>query len=172
MCGGDDHLAWKGLISTSLSYSWTTLPLCVDLFLPIQISISSVSSLYHTLSRVSCFVGLVLHSQYGFTILGQSRGCLTIHLPPPPPLDQTEPQASPYLLHDHRGSPTYREHTTLRVSDSSVVWDDLDSIPVASLPAKFRMPDIERRVIDDHHVSFIFEWRNPTLVRNYGVLAT
>ena len=32
----------------------------------------------------------------------------------------------------------------LRVSDSSSAWDDLDSILVASLPVKFRMPDIER----------------------------
>ena len=32
----------------------------------------------------------------------------------------------------------------LRVSDSSSAWDDLDSIPVASLPAKFRILDIER----------------------------
>ena len=32
----------------------------------------------------------------------------------------------------------------MRVSDSSSAWDDLESIPVASLPAKFRMLDIER----------------------------
>ena len=32
----------------------------------------------------------------------------------------------------------------LRVSDSSLAWDDLDSIPVANLSAKFRMLDIER----------------------------
>ena len=32
----------------------------------------------------------------------------------------------------------------MRVSDSSLTWDDLDSILVASLPAKFRMLDIER----------------------------
>ena len=32
----------------------------------------------------------------------------------------------------------------LRVSDSSSAWDDLDNIPMASLLAKFRMPDIER----------------------------
>ena len=32
----------------------------------------------------------------------------------------------------------------LRVSDSSIVWDNLDSIPVASLPTKLRMLDIER----------------------------
>ncbi|RVX09935.1 hypothetical protein CK203_013071 [Vitis vinifera] len=38
----------------------------------------------------------------------------------------------------------FRRPWPLRVSDSSSTWDDLDSIPVASLPAKFRMPDIER----------------------------
>ncbi|RVW40594.1 hypothetical protein CK203_079197 [Vitis vinifera] len=32
----------------------------------------------------------------------------------------------------------------MRVSDGSVVWDDFEGMPVASLPAKFRMPDIER----------------------------
>ena len=32
----------------------------------------------------------------------------------------------------------------LRVSDNLVIWDDLDGIPMASLPAKFRMFDIER----------------------------
>ncbi|RVW26199.1 hypothetical protein CK203_107674 [Vitis vinifera] len=31
----------------------------------------------------------------------------------------------------------------MRVSDGSVVWDDFGGMPVASLPAKFRMPDIE-----------------------------
>ena len=30
------------------------------------------------------------------------------------------------------------------MSDGSVVWDDFGGMPVASLPAKFRMPDIER----------------------------
>ncbi|WJZ81316.1 hypothetical protein VitviT2T_001165 [Vitis vinifera] len=32
----------------------------------------------------------------------------------------------------------------MRVSNGSTVWDDLEDVPVASLPAKFRMPDIER----------------------------
>ncbi|RVW76164.1 hypothetical protein CK203_044220 [Vitis vinifera] len=32
----------------------------------------------------------------------------------------------------------------MRVSDGSVVLDDFEGMPVASLPAKFRMPDIER----------------------------
>ena len=32
----------------------------------------------------------------------------------------------------------------LRVFDVSTVWDDLEGMLVASLPAKFRMLDIER----------------------------
>ena len=32
----------------------------------------------------------------------------------------------------------------LRSSDRPVTWDDFDGLPVASLPAKFRMPEIER----------------------------
>ena len=32
----------------------------------------------------------------------------------------------------------------LRVFDGSAVWDDLEGMSVANLPAKFRMPDIER----------------------------
>ena len=32
----------------------------------------------------------------------------------------------------------------IRLHDGGLTWDDRDGIPVASLPAKFRMPDIER----------------------------
>ena len=32
----------------------------------------------------------------------------------------------------------------LRVSDGGMVWDDFDGLPLASLLAKFRMPEIER----------------------------
>ena len=32
------------------------------------------------------------------------------------------------------------------VFDEVVVWDDLEGMPVASLSAKFRMPDIERYI--------------------------
>ena len=87
----------------------------------------------------------------------------SLFLPPPPPLDQTVPYVSPYLLHGQSEVvlPT-AIHTTipddthtcmdrikqcirqLRVSDSSAVWDDLDSIPMANLPAKFKIPDIEK----------------------------
>ena len=83
-------------------------------------------------------------------------------LPPPPPIPSA-PQASPYILHGHSEiAPTVVAQATviddtharmdrieqrvrqLRVSDGSAVWDDLEGMPVASLPAKFRMPDIEK----------------------------
>ena len=83
--------------------------------------------------------------------------------PPPPPPIPTVPQASPYVLHGHSevASPAVvqtividdaharmdrieQRMRQLRVSDGSTVWDDLEGMPVASLPAKFRMPDIER----------------------------
>ena len=133
---------------------------------------------------------------------------------PLPPLDQIAPQASSYLLHDQSEVvPPIVVHTTvledthacmdrikqhirqLRVSDSLVVWDDLDSILVVSLLAKLRMPNIEKdtgvgysrihfrlyntvirahgfgRVIYDHHVPFIFEWHDPKLVHIFRVIA-
>ncbi|KAL6325037.1 hypothetical protein AAG906_022127 [Vitis piasezkii] len=85
-------------------------------------------------------------------------------LPPPlPPPVLTVPQASPYLLHgpSEGASPIVVQITViddahtlmdriercmrqLRASDGSAVWDDLEGMPVASLPAKFRMLDIKR----------------------------
>ncbi|RVW58621.1 hypothetical protein CK203_111737 [Vitis vinifera] len=84
--------------------------------------------------------------------------------PPPPPLPvPSVPQASPYVLHGYSeiALPAIVQTTVgddaharmdlleqcmrqMRVSDGSIVWDDFEGMPVASLPAKFRMPDIER----------------------------
>ncbi|RVW81595.1 hypothetical protein CK203_049447 [Vitis vinifera] len=50
----------------------------------------------------------------------------------------------------------------LRVSDGYAIWDDLEGMPVASFPAKFRMPDVERRELEalrqraDESISFIY----------------
>ena len=83
-------------------------------------------------------------------------------LPSPPPVPSV-PQASPFVLHGHSEiSPPAIVRTAvfddtharidhieqrvrqLRVSDGPAVWDDLEGMLVASLPAKFRMSDIER----------------------------
>ncbi|WJZ84078.1 hypothetical protein VitviT2T_003703 [Vitis vinifera] len=83
--------------------------------------------------------------------------------PPPPPPVLTMPQASPYVLHGHsevappivvqtividdahaRMDRIKQRMRQLRVSDGSVVWDDLEGMSIANLSAKFRMPDIEK----------------------------
>ncbi|RVW51347.1 hypothetical protein CK203_075435 [Vitis vinifera] len=84
-------------------------------------------------------------------------------LPPPPP-SQSTPQAMPFTLHSQTGvapppitvpTPTSKDpHACmdrleqglrqLRTSDKATTWEGFDGVPVASLPAKFRMPDIER----------------------------
>ena len=84
---------------------------------------------------------------------------------PPSPLPPVliVPQASPYLLHGHSEvAPHAVVQTTviddahtrmdrieqhmrqLRVSNGSAIQDDLEGMLVASLPAKFRMFDIDR----------------------------
>ena len=72
-------------------------------------------------------------------------------------------QASPYLLHGHseiaplvvvQATIIDDAHTCmdcieqrmrqLRVCNNSTVWDDLENMLVASLPTKFKTPNIER----------------------------
>ncbi|RVW69654.1 hypothetical protein CK203_059468 [Vitis vinifera] len=85
-------------------------------------------------------------------------------VPPPPPPSQSVPQAIPFTLHSQievapppvtSPIPTSEDpHTRMdrleqklrqmRASDGVVTWEDFDGAPVASLPAKFRMPEIER----------------------------
>ncbi|KAL6346813.1 hypothetical protein AAG906_002929 [Vitis piasezkii] len=109
----------------------------------------------------------------GFVVRDETPRDSPPHLPPPLGSAMPQPQDICYMV-------ILRQ---LRLFGSSSTWDDLDSIPVASPPAKFRMPDIERymvycdegpwvrRVTDDHYVSFISEWCSPALVHIFGVLA-
>ncbi|RVW71175.1 hypothetical protein CK203_054405 [Vitis vinifera] len=85
-------------------------------------------------------------------------------VPPPPPPSQSAPQAMLFTLHSQTGvalppitvpTPTSEDpHARmdrleqglrqLRTSDRATTWEGFDGVSVASLPAKFRMPDIER----------------------------
>ncbi|RVW58818.1 hypothetical protein CK203_104010 [Vitis vinifera] len=84
----------------------------------------------------------------------------------PPPPSQSVPQAIPFTLHSQTKVvpppvtlpiPTSEDpHTRMdrleqklrqmRASDGVTTWEDFDGAPVASLPAKFRMPEIERYI--------------------------
>ena len=85
-------------------------------------------------------------------------------IPPPSPLSQTVPQSTPLTLQSQtevappsamvvvptlddahaRMDRLEQRMRELRVSDGGMVWDDFDGLPVASLSAKFKMPEIER----------------------------
>ena len=84
--------------------------------------------------------------------------------PPPPPPSQSAPQAMSFTLHSQTEVapppvtvPTLTSEDPharmdrleqglrqLRTSDRAITWEDFDGAPVASLPAKFRMLEIER----------------------------
>ncbi|KAL6319661.1 hypothetical protein AAG906_026709 [Vitis piasezkii] len=121
MCGGDDHLAWK------------------------HPSLGGGRGLH---LRPPIVQDETLHDSLP---------------PPPPPPIPIVPQASPYMLHGHseivppafvqtividdahaRMDRIEQRMRQLRVSDGSAIWDDLEGMPVASLPAKFKMLDIKR----------------------------
>ncbi|RVW22918.1 Retrovirus-related Pol polyprotein from transposon 297 [Vitis vinifera] len=84
--------------------------------------------------------------------------------PPPPPLSQSVPHPTPYVLHSQtdatplpvvapiqasedahaRMDRLEQRMRQMRVSDGDISWDDFDGAPVVSLPTQFRMPEIER----------------------------
>ena len=84
--------------------------------------------------------------------------------PPPPPISQFTPPPVPFVLHSQTEVapppaivPTLTPDDTqarmekleqrmrqLRTSEGLADWDDFDGTPIAGLPAKFRMPEMER----------------------------
>ncbi|KAL6335101.1 hypothetical protein AAG906_026481 [Vitis piasezkii] len=160
MCGGDDHLALKcpifseacrrlhttgGVHRDQYEFEYgRTVCLHLDaLLVPVQIIIAAMLSL-----------GSDLHSQSGYAFLGQSRGEIS-------PIFREVEYGSAGCYSGSAALPAVVQTTVvddahahmdrlkqcmrqMRVSDGSVVWDDFEGMPVASLSTKFRMPDIER----------------------------
>ncbi|RVW34700.1 hypothetical protein CK203_107117 [Vitis vinifera] len=164
MCGGDDHLAWKRPVSLEAcrglhtarglqlrvhrdQYEFEygrTVRLHLDALLD-QIFIHSLdtplwvrvegrlvrkASIQEALASLRQEIG----SQQSRPFIVQDE---TLHdslpQPPPPPVPMV-PQASPYVLHGHS-----------EVAPPAVVPTTVtDDAHAPSLPAKFRMPDIER----------------------------
>ncbi|RVW29098.1 Retrovirus-related Pol polyprotein from transposon 17.6 [Vitis vinifera] len=85
-------------------------------------------------------------------------------VPPPPLPSQSVPQAIPFTLHSQievapppitspipasedpyaRMDKLEQKLRQMRTSEGAITWEDFDGAPVASLSAKFRMPEIER----------------------------
>nr|CAN65175.1 hypothetical protein VITISV_029768 [Vitis vinifera] len=85
-------------------------------------------------------------------------------VPPPPPHSQSAPRTIPFTLHSQtevappptivptpisedphaRMDKLEQKLKHMRTSEGAITWEDFDGTPVASLPAKFRMLEIER----------------------------
>nr|CAN76697.1 hypothetical protein VITISV_009720 [Vitis vinifera] len=61
-------------------------------------------------------------------------------VPPPPPHMPTPISEDPHARMDK----LEQKLRQMRTSEGAITWEDFDGAPVASLPAKFRMPEIER----------------------------
>ncbi|RVX23835.1 hypothetical protein CK203_000366 [Vitis vinifera] len=170
MCGGDDHLAWKRPISSEACRGLRTVGGAEEEYFQDQDFYSQSGYSFVDQSRGQISSGF-RYTRYGSEIggqqvrppAGQDETPYDSHPPPPPPPVPSVHQASPYILHGHSeiAPPVVTQAVVvddtharmdrieqcmrqMRVSDGSVVWDDFGGMPVASLPAKFRMLDIER----------------------------
>ncbi|RVX11295.1 hypothetical protein CK203_019608 [Vitis vinifera] len=124
MCGGDDHLAWKRPVSSEacrrLSIAARGIPfLHMDAFKGLQ-------------SLFGYTLGLVLPH----LVSSKSRGELSSFFERLD-MDQRVVTVDPFTI-------AMASIQEALASLSSSAWDDLESILVASLPAKFKMPDIGR----------------------------
>ncbi|RVW26287.1 hypothetical protein CK203_117751 [Vitis vinifera] len=119
MCGGDDHLAWKCPVSSKA---------CRGLHTAGGIGSSFSVWIYHLGLEYRGAQYLVLHTlQDWFFILSVDLSSWV--------------RVEGRLVRFSEISDMDRRIVTV---DHSWTWDDLDNILVTSLPAKFRMPDIER----------------------------
>nr|CAN67366.1 hypothetical protein VITISV_007976 [Vitis vinifera] len=109
-------------------------------------------------------LGRRIDGQQAQQVLPQDGAQYDHTVPPPPPPSQSAPQAMPFTLHSQTEvapppitvpTPTSEDPRArmdrleqrlrqLRTSDRAITYEDFDGAPMASLPAKFRMPEIER----------------------------
>ncbi|RVW78448.1 hypothetical protein CK203_051426 [Vitis vinifera] len=170
MCGGDDHLAWKHLVSLE-----TCRGLCI-----VKGSIfgaqSRLAFLDQSQRQVDQSIRLARPERgysrprsedrwaAGLAALPQDSAQYDSAAPPPPLLNQSVPHPTPYALHSQTNATPLpvvtpiqesedaharvdrfeQKMKQMRVSDRAIDWNDFDGAPVASLLAQFRMLEIER----------------------------
>ncbi|RVW22168.1 Retrovirus-related Pol polyprotein from transposon 17.6 [Vitis vinifera] len=192
MCGGDDHLAWKHPVSLEACRGLRTTG--GSIFLVPSLDSPSWTRVRGRLTRVSDqpdqrvdqrdmdsqvvtvdqFAAVMASIQEAIAGLGQridgqqappqDGAQYDSTAPPPPPLSQSVPHPTPYVLHSQtdatplpvvapiqasedahaRMDRLEQRIRQMRVSDGDISWDDFDGAPVVSLPTQFRMPEIER----------------------------
>ncbi|RVW63937.1 hypothetical protein CK203_056776 [Vitis vinifera] len=132
MCGGNDHLAWKH------PSPWRR------------------AEVAYCRRRID--------GQQAQQVPIQEDTQFDTTVPPPPPHSQPAPQTVPFTLHSQtkvtpppaivptpisedphaRMDRLEQKLRHMRTLEGAITWEDFDGAPVASLPAKFRMLEIER----------------------------
>ncbi|RVW23217.1 hypothetical protein CK203_100448 [Vitis vinifera] len=160
MCGGDDHLAWKHPVS------WRRAEGCVppegefivtSLDSPLWIRVggrltrvsdqldqrSDQGDMDSQIVTVDQFAAAMASIQEAIASLGQridGQQAQQTEVAPPPAIVPTPISEDPHARMDK----LEQKLRQMRTSEGAITWEDFDGAPVASLPAKFRMPEIER----------------------------
>ncbi|RVW69186.1 hypothetical protein CK203_059579 [Vitis vinifera] len=158
MCGGDDHLAWKRPVSSEVCRGLRTIGgILPHMWVHMRAFRASLVTVW-----IQCFL-------FGFQ-LRVFRDRADSHQSSDSSVEMSDELASifAYIRSSWQGQRKFfhlglhiafhsicqiieakverLESRTrqIRLQDRGLTWDDRDGIPTTSLPAKFRMPDIER----------------------------
>ncbi|RVW19067.1 hypothetical protein CK203_087660 [Vitis vinifera] len=128
MCRGNDHLAWKRPFFSETCRGLRTVG-GVDLGSASWIRVKGGHNQSWT------------DDGWAVGLIGSSLGeCASQTEVAPPSAMVVVPTSEDAHVRIDRLEQRMRQ---LRLSDGGMVWDDFDGLLVASLPAKFRMPEIE-----------------------------
>ncbi|RVW25275.1 hypothetical protein CK203_114769 [Vitis vinifera] len=131
-----------------------------DLDSPLWIRVGAMASIQEAIANL----GQRIDGQQTQQIPVQESTQFDTIVPPPPLPSQSVPQAIPFTLHSQievapppitspipasedphaRMDKLEQKLRQMRTSEGAITWEDFDGAPMASLPAKFRMLEIER----------------------------
>ncbi|RVW38029.1 hypothetical protein CK203_027711 [Vitis vinifera] len=124
MCGGDDHLTWKCPVSLKACRGLRTTG-GVD------------NRLFCIIDQIDMDPQTIIVDQFTTTMASVQEVIDSLNQKPD---TQTTISKNVHARMDR----LEQQIKQIRMLDSSVAWDDSDGIPVANLPAEFRMPEINR----------------------------
>ncbi|RVW94141.1 hypothetical protein CK203_038251 [Vitis vinifera] len=144
MCGGDDNLAWKCLVSSETCRGLRTAGWRIDTFglgstswIKVRgrlIKVSDQSDQRSDQRYMDSQIVTVDQFVEAMVSIQETEVALPLVTVPTPTLE--DPHARMDRLEQRLKQ--------LRTSDRAITWEDFDGAPVASLPAKFRMLEIEK----------------------------
>ncbi|RVW66471.1 hypothetical protein CK203_065758 [Vitis vinifera] len=128
------------------------------------VTIDQFAAAMASIQEAIASLGQRIDGQQAQQVLVQEDTQFDTTVPPPPLHSQPAPRTIPFTLHNQtevapppaivptpisedphaRMDKLEQKLRQMRTSEGAITWEDFDGAPVASLPAKFRMPEIER----------------------------